>query len=465
MSFISLIWTTFLMHKIPKSFYCLILFLCPFCGWISAQAPRLTLEKAIEIAVENNLQIRQSEFGERTAHANLIQSKAAYLPSISANWSGTRSFGTTFDNVTFSRVQQATNNSFTGISASITLFNGLNNFNSYKQNEFTEEASRQATRKTENEVITNVALIYLQILFDLENIRVSQDKLKILDQQMERKEKEYAVGRAILAELFNLRAQIATEKLNLVNQENTLARDKLRLSQELMLDPFAEYTYVFPNAESIVMEVDMEPLQDINAYALKHMPEMQEQESRILAAQYGLRRARSAYYPSLNMNGNLGSSYSSNGILDITTFRPVKTPYFEQLDRNLNQAVSLQLNVPIFNRLNARNQVRNADIAYHQAQLQYTITQNGLSQKIQQAWLDVVAAVNKYHSVKEQLAALDQAFKMAESRYENGIMDFYSFNENLNNLTKAESDLLQARYDFLFKRKILDLYQGRPIKF
>jgi outer membrane protein len=143
----------------------------------------------------------------------------------------------------------------------------------------------------------------------------------------------------------------------------------------------------------------------------------------------------------------------------------VQTPYFEQLDRNLNQSLSLQLNVPIFNRLNSRIQVRNASIAYSQAQLQYTITQNALSQKIQQAWLDVVTAVNKYKAVQEQLIALDEAYKMASARYDAGALDFYSFNESLNNKTKAESDLLQAKYDFLFKSKILDLYQGRQIKF
>jgi outer membrane protein len=112
-----------------------------------------------------------------------------------------------------------------------------------------------------------------------------------------------------------------------------------------------------------------------------------------------------------------------------------------------------------------RNQVRNADISFRQTQLQYTITQNNLTQKIQQAWLDVVAAVNKYNATQEQLISLNESYKIAESRYNAGLMDFYSFNENLNSRTKAESELLQARYDFLFKRKILDLYQGKTIKF
>jgi outer membrane protein len=426
---------------------------------------KITLEKAISIALENNLQLRQSELSEQSSEASLLQSKMAYLPSINGNWSGSRSFGTTFDNVTFSRVQQATNNSFTGLSGSITLFNGMSNYNNYKQNEFSMEAAKQATRKTENDVITNVALVYLQLLFDQENIRVSKDKLSILEQQLIRKQKEFDVGRATTADLYNLKSQIATEKLNLVNQENALLRDQMRFAQELLIDPFGTYEYEFPDPSQIMISADMTPLQDINTYALKHMPEMQEQEFRILSSQYSVRRAKSSYYPTLNLTGNLGSSYSSNGILDIQTFRPVQTPYFEQLERNFNQSLSLQLNVPIFNRLNSRIQVRNASIAYHQAQLQYTITQNALSQKIQQAWLDVITAVNKYKAVKEQLMALDEAYKMSSARYEAGALDFYSFNESLNNKSKAESDLLQAKYDFLFKSKILDLYQGRKIKF
>lgn len=435
-------------------------------GHLSAQSPtRITLESAVRTALDNNLQLEQAELTEETAGNNLQQSKINYLPSINGSWSGTRSFGTTFDNVTFSRVQQATNNSFTGLSGSINLFSGLANYNSLKQNQNNLEASRAAKRKAENDVVTNVALFYLQVLFDIENTRIAENRLKILEQQLEKKQKEFDAGKSTQAELFNLKSQIASEKLNLVTVQNTYQRDKLRLTQELMIDPFAEYTFEFPDASQQKIEADMDPFNEIHAYALRNMPEMKEQEYRIQAAHFGLKRARSSYYPTLNLNGNLGSSYSSNGIFNSRTFQLEKIPYFDQLDRNFNQSLSLQLNVPIFNRWSIRNQVRNADVNYRQAQLQYTVTQNALTQKIQQAWLDVVAAVNKYNATREQLVALNESYKMAETRYDAGLMDFYSYNETLNNRTKAESDLLQARYDFLFKRKILDLYQGKIIKF
>lgn len=435
-------------------------------GYLPAQSPtRITLESAVRTALDNNLQLEQAELTEETAGNNLQQSKINYLPSINGSWSGTRSFGTTFDNVTFSRVQQATNNSFTGLSGSVNLFSGMANYNSLKQNQNNLEASRAAKRKAENDVVTNVALFYLQVLFDIENTRIAENRLKILEQQLEKKQKEYDAGKSTQAELFNLKSQIASEKLNLVTVQNTYQRDKLRLTQELMIDPFAEYTFEFPDASQQKIEADMDPFNEIHAYALRNMPEMKEQEYRIQAAHFGLKRARSSYYPTLNLNGNLGSSYSSNGIFNSRTFQLEKIPYFDQLNRNFNQSLSLQLNVPIFNRWSIRNQVRNADVNYRQAQLQYTVTQNALTQKIQQAWLDVVAAVNKYNATREQLVALNESYKMAETRYDAGLMDFYSYNETLNNRTKAESDLLQARYDFLFKRKILDLYQGKTIKF
>ena len=431
-----------------------------------AQNPTvLRLESAVKIALENNLQLQQADLTQENAQTSFLQSKLNYLPSINGSWSGTRSFGTTFDNVTFSRVQQATNNSFTGLNGSLTLFNGLANYNTLKQNEYSVEASKEAKRKSENDVITNVALFYLQLLFDLENTKISANRLKILEQQLVNKQKEFDAGKTTQAELYNLKSQIASEKLNQVTIENTLKRDKLRLLQELMVDPFVEYTFEFPDASQYKIVADMEPLNEIYGYAVKNMPEMKEQEFRIQAAQYGLRRARSSYYPTLNLNANLGSSYSSNGIFNSRTFQLENVPYFDQLNRNLNQSISLQLNIPIFNKWNVRNQVRNADISFRQTQLQYTITQNNLTQKIQQAWLDVVAAVNKYNATQEQLVSLNESYKIAESRYNAGLMDFYSFNENLNSRTKAESELLQARYDFLFKRKILDLYQGKTIKF
>ncbi len=439
---------------------------CLFPLILAAQSPTvLKLESAVKIALENNLQLQQADLTQENAQTSFLQSKLNYLPSINGSWSGTRSFGTTFDNVTFSRVQQATNNSFTGLNGSITLFNGLANYNTLKQNEYSVEASKQAKRKSENDVITNVALFYLQVLFDMENTRISADRLKILEQQLINKQKEFDAGKTTQVELYNLKSQIASEKLNQVTIENTLKRDKLRLLQELMVDPFAEYTFEFPDASQYKVLADMEPLSEIYAYAVRNMPEMKEQEFRIQAAQYGLRRARSSYYPTLNLNANLGSSYSSNGIFNSRTFQLETVPYFDQLDRNLNQSISLQLNIPIFNKWNVRNQVRNADISFRQTQLQYTITQNNLTQKIQQAWLDVVAAVNKYNATQEQLVSLNESYKIAESRYNAGLMDFYSFNENLNSRTKAESELLQAQYDFLFKRKILDLYQGKTIKF
>ncbi len=237
-------------------------------SFLAQTTTALKLETAVKIALENNLQLQQADYTEENAKTSYLQSKLNYLPSINGSWSGSRSFGTTFDNVTFSRVQQATSNSFTGLSGSINLFNGLANYNTLKQNQYSLEATKEAKRKTENDVVTNVALFYLQVLFDMENTRISVNRLKILDQQLLNKQKEYEAGKTTQAELYNLKSQIASEKLNLVTIENTFQRDKLRLLQELMIDPFADYTFEFPDAYTNKIEADMDPISEINAYVI-----------------------------------------------------------------------------------------------------------------------------------------------------------------------------------------------------
>jgi len=433
-------------------------------NYLSAQT-RMTLDQAIKIALENNLSIQQSELNEKTAESNYLQSKAAYLPSINGNWSGTRNFGTTFDNVTFQRVQRTTDNSFTGIQGSITLFNGMTNHHTLHQNEYTVAAAQATTRKTENDVLTNVALTYLQLLFDSENIRISQDKIKIIQEQLDKREKEFNVGKITKTEILNLKSQIASEKLNLINQQNQLEKDKLKLAQELLLDPEINYQYDFPDTSGKQIQIPAETLSDILKEGLSRMPEIQEVDLKEKASFYGLRKARSGHYPTISLNGNFGSSYSSNGIFNPTTFKVEDTPYIDQLRQNQNQSISIQVSVPIFNRLTVRNQVRSANLSHQQSVFQQKVARNTLTQKIQQAYLDVVSAVNKYSAVQEQLISLKENFKMAQIRYDAGALDFFSFHETLNNQTKASSELLQAKYDFLFKRKILDLYLGKTLSF
>ena len=250
-----------------------------------------------------------------------------------------------------------------------------------------------------------------------------------------------------------------------INNLNIFERDKLTLLQALDLNATDKYEFEAPPINESVLQGELPPIDNIYDYALKKFPDIREQEKRIESARYGWKASRAMLYPTLTFTASLYSSYSSNGVLKSFVTGPEKTPYFEQMKLNRGEFIALTLSIPVFNNYKAATNAQTAKINLQNTEIEYLKQRNNLIKKIQQAWLDASGARAKYDASEMQLQSLSENFTFAETRYEKGVIDFYTYIEILNNKTAAEVQKLNAGYDYILKLKILDLYQGKPLKF
>ncbi|MEP7169497.1 MAG: TolC family protein, partial [Bacteroidota bacterium] len=230
------------------------------------------------------------------------------------------------------------------------------------------------------------------------------------------------------------------------------------------------------------------PVSEIYAASLKTKPEIKSADIKVLSAEKGLAISKGAYLPRLSLFGSLSSSYSSqsNTVVGVpifggyspsqnvtsagdTVLTPIynyafqKTPLTDQFDNNFYKSVGVSLNIPIFNGLSARSSVKRSKLNYESAKYSAELTRSTLYKSIQQAYSDAVAALNKYKASEKSVDALTQSFNYTEKKFNAGLITSLDFLTARNNLTLSESNLLQAKYDFIFRLKVLDFYQGKPL--
>ncbi len=456
-----------------SAFYCFTIFLLFLFSRHSLCAQQqLTLQTCVDLAIKNGLTIRQANLQEQIAANTLFQSKANYLPQINAQANFRRTFGTTFDQVTFSRIEQATSIFSPSIALSFDLFAGLAKYYTLEQNKSAFKAAGAGVKLAQNTVITNVLLAYLQVVFDKNNIRLAQERLALLNKQLTRQEQLFKAGVTTEANVLNTKAQLATEEVNLVNQQAALVRNTLRLLQLLQLDANGNYEIVVPDSARLSVPTnELPPVQTYEQAALNTMPEIAQARHRLIERQFAHKVAAARYYPSLSFTTGLGSSYSTNGgQTRIISYLPLqiertRTELAPQLTDNIGTFIGLGLTVPILNGLQVRQSVQQTRLNIELSALELKTQQDNVIRTVQQAYQDVVAARARLKAVNTQLLAAKAAFELAELQYEKGVINFYNFNEALNNKTRAEVDFIQAQYEYFFRYKLLEFYRGESITF
>ena len=463
-----------------------------FCGNLFSQEntqPDLskpwTLQQCVEYALVNNLQIKQSELNVQMSQVNLLQSKGNTLPSVNGNVSHSYNFGRTIDPFTNSFASDKVLSDNFSVSGSITLFSGFQNLNTILENNYNYLAAKYDLEKMRNDISINIATIYLQILFNDELLAIAQGQVDITKQQVSRIQKLVDAGALPKSNLYDIQAQLASEELNVVNAGNQLDLSYLNLQQ--MLDLKSPLKIVKPDISIPSNDVLSLSASQIFLTALSAMPEIKSAEYKYLSAEKGFKVARGSYYPRLMLSGSYGtgysgasktlSSYSISGYdtvgITATSLEPVlapafnytyaNTPFNDQINDNLNKSIGLNLSIPIFNRFSAYSNVKRAKISQMNAQLSLDLAKNQLEKSIQQAYADAVAALKKYNATLKAVEAMEESFKYTEQKFNVNAITSFDYNEAKNKLIKSKSDLLQAKFDYVFKLKILDFYQGKQL--
>lgn len=473
-----------------KSRLLLLIFFLPVALYAQSTGKEWTLQQCIEYALKNNIQIRQNLLNQKMAEATLLQSKAQVLPSLNGNISNSYNNGKKVDPFTNQFVTgdwtQSQNFSLT---ASVTLFGGFQTLNSIRQNRLDLQASQQDLLKMQNDISLNIASAYLQILFARELLASARSQAEITRLQEERTRKMVDVGNLPKGNLFDIQAQLASEELNIVNAENNLSFSLLSLSQLLNLDTLQGFDIVRPEINMPADGMANTTAGVIYESALTRQPEIKSAELKVLSAQKGLAIARGGHLPRLSLSASYGTGYSGaskdyglptfsgfapNGSMTSagdTVLEPIfnynsnppVTPFNTQLNNNLNRSIGLYLTVPIFNNLQTYTAVTRARINEENSKLALQLQQDNLRKNIQQAYNDAQASLRKYYATEKAVKAMEESFKYMDQKYTVGMVTGTDYNEAKNRLSKAQSDLLQAKYDYVFKLKVLDFYQGKPI--
>ncbi|MDF1573674.1 MAG: TolC family protein [Bacteroidales bacterium] len=454
---------------------------------LAAQQP-WSLEDCIQYAMENNIQIKQAVLNTEYNENLLTQSKLGQIPSLNGSANYSFSWGRALDQTTYQFTDNQQINSVNiGLRSTANLFNGLQVRNTILQNQLDLMASYQDVQKVRNDISLNIAAAYLNIMFNQELLAVTRSQLDITGQQLERTNKMVEAGKLARGNALELQAQYASEELNLVNAENQLSISLLNLQQILDLPIDTAFEVEIP----VLKDPDENPLLintlEVYRIAEQDMPEIKSAMLSLESAEKGLAIAKGRRSPQLSLSANYNSGYSDireqvidlgppqqipigetvggEGVVSYPQGMPIygAYPFFEQVRENTSAGIGLGLTIPIFNGWSTNTSIANARIMHENAKLDLQSKKLTLYATIQQAYADALAALKKFKATQKALISMEESFKYTEKKFEVGLVNTVDYNISKNQLIATQSDLLQAKYDFIFRTKILNFYQGEVI--
>lgn len=441
----------------------LILLLIGFRSYAQSDSTYiLDLQQCVNIALENNLDVRNSLLEMENSQIKLAQSRMERLPSANLNASSGFNWGRSVDPTSNEYINQRIQySSFSG-SAGVVLFNWFNIINTIRQNRTQLSASEYSVENKKNDVTLNVLSYYLNVILNKELLNNASYVLKSSEEQLNRTKRLVASGAAPRSDELELVSQVATGEVDLINAQNDLNLALLNLKQSLLIPAAQEVQLVIPQLDSI-SPAAIRDAEDIYQVAIAEMPEIRSAEMSVRSAEYGVKVANAGYTPTLSLNGSISSNYSDAYYDYSSSGAVVDVPFGEQIDRNLSQSLYLNLSIPIFNNFSAKSSVQYAKVSLQQAEITLLQQKNTLRQTIESAYNDAYSASKVYGASVKQVEALEETFRSIENQYNLGASNFTDYQVASNNLYGAKSDLVRAKFDFIFKLKILDFYQGKTI--
>ena len=459
----------------------------------NAQDSLWTLQRSIQYAVANNLDIRQSVLSERLTKLQLQQSQLSMIPSVSASTNVGRSYGRSIDPTTnqFSTAGYT----FYGLNGNVDvlLFGWFQKQHTIAQDKLLNRAAAADLDQLKNDISLNVATGFLRILLAREQINIAENQVKFSLKQKEQTAYFVKAGRSPELDLAQMEAQVATDSSNYITAIVTYQQAVLDMKAIMNFDMAEPFFPVAPEVNKISLQ-EMGSLTPESVYvvARENFGSIKSSQLKMDAAKKTLAAAKGNLYPQLALSGQFGTNYAStlrepidiqftgykpNGsIVYGTDGSPIAvqeptysantrtTPFWTQLDNNFRQTFALSLNVPLFNGWTARTAVNRSKVDVLSKQLNLEQSKVNLKQSVYKAYYDASAAIQKYYATSRADESSDRAYNYAQKRYELGLMNALELLTTQNNAFKAKAEALSAKYDLVFKLKVIDYYLGKEIK-
>lgn len=447
-----------------------------------------TLEECINYALEHNIQVKQSLLNVEYSEAQLFQSKMDLVPSLNLGASHGYNWGQTVDLYTneFATDMVQSNNFYA--SSGVTLFGGFQKINTIKKYQIELLRSRYNADQFMDDVSLNIAIAYLQVIYYREMVGIYEAQQDVTRQQVDRTAKLVEAGTLARGDLLTIEAQAANEELQITNMRNSLDLSILTLAQLLDLPDTKDFAIGSPNLQlKEELPTALTP-ENIYQLALEKRADVKSSELGVESSMKDLHIAKGSMSPSISLSGSWGTGYSgaarevtgfsdpylsdspvgatANGVsvFNYTSDVTYDTkPFGDQFRDNNNQTLTASLRIPIFNSYSSRTAIANAKINVQNAQLNLETTKLNLRKTIQQAYSDAIASLKTYNSAEVKLTANEESFLYAQEKFNVGLINSLEYNTAKKDRDNAQSERLQAKYDFIFKSVILEFYMGNPL--
>ena len=413
------------------------------------------LTRCIDYAIAHNLTVKQREAARQQSEIDANTARWSRLPDLNGNASHSFNFGRSLQaNNTYQSIN--TQSMGFGLSTSIPLFTGMQIPNNIALSKLNLKAAVADLDKAKEDVSVQVASAYLQVLFNQELAKVAHEQVGLSREMLVQKEAFFENGKASESEWLEAKARVAQDELSAVQADNNCGLSLLELTQLLELPSPEGFQIAIPDTRMELLAEDLASPAEIYSQAVTAKPAILAAQYRLQGAARSIKIAQSGFYPQLSFGAGLSTNYYNISGRENAAFRP-------QLRDNFSQYMGFSLSVPLFNRLSTRNRVRSAKVEQLSLTWQLEEAKKSLYKEIQQAYYNAVNAKTQYQSSQTASEAAEASFRLMKEKYANGKANATEYNEARTNWMKALSDCIQAKYEYLFRTKILDFYRGIPI--
>ncbi|RZJ65678.1 MAG: TolC family protein [Flavobacterium sp.] len=473
-----------------KFSYAIAFFLLVTGVSFAQQGKKWTLAECVEYALKNNIQIKQSELDLQIAAIEKKDAVGNFLPSLNGTANHSWNIGLNQNITTGLLENQTTQFTQAGINAGVDIYKGLQNQNTLRRSQLSIIAAQYRLDKMKDDVSLNVASAFLQILFNKENLKVQQAQLENNKRLQTRTTELVNAGSVPRGDLADMRATVATSQKAVIDAQNALLISRLSLAQLLQIDDFKEFDVADNDYEVIESPVMLQTPQAIFEKAKEARNEIKIARTNLELAEKDVRIARGALQPNLQgyYSFSTRASYADRviggiqdpdnptsviGTVDGTgqnvvtqNFIPVLgryEPIFDQFSANKGHNFGLQLNIPILNGFSARNSVERSKVALERNKIAFSQAELDLERNVYQAFVDANNSLSGYEAALVAVEARKIAFDYATERYNVGMMNSFDLNQAQTLYVNSQSDAVRAKFDYIFKVKVVEFYFGIPI--
>lgn len=411
-----------------------------------------TLDECVDYAMEHNVSILQGILSRNNAEYQYKMAKNAWLPTVSADASQNFGFGQSPSSNGVYVSDNSASTSF-GLSVGMPLFNGLNLYHQTKSSALSLEASKKDLEAAKFDLKLLIMSYYMQVVYNKELKSIAEKQLALTQEQHAKTVQLYELGKVAESNVYESAAQVSTARTTLVQADNNLMLSVLDLVQALELDEVSGFDVVSPDDFSDIENLTLPSPVTTFDFALKHQPSIEAANLRLEQTYFDVKATKSSWYPSLSLYAGY-----SNGYYRYFNDSYVNTSFSDQMSNNGRTSVGLRLSIPIFNAMQTKYRVEMSKLSIKNQELAIANARKDLKKDIQQAFYNALAAEQKYMAADETYQSAEIAYRYSDESYDAGKATLLELNESKNRLFKSESEMLQAKYEYLYRVKVLNYY-------